>query len=89
MPEIFEPYRTEPYSDFSKEENARAYQEALKSVRGQLGRDYPLIIGDERLETGRWLDSYNPSKTSERIGRTAMAGKEEVDTAMTAAWRAY
>jgi 1-pyrroline-5-carboxylate dehydrogenase len=89
VPEIFEPYRTEPYSDFSKEENARAYQEALKSVRGQLGRDYPLIIGDERLETGRWLDSYNPSKTSERIGRTAMAGKEEVDTAMAAAWRAY
>ena len=42
-------FRNEPFTDFSKEENRRAFEEALETVRAQLGREYDLIIGGERI----------------------------------------
>ena len=30
----------------------------LRRSRGQLGREYPLVIGGERIATGNLLDSY-------------------------------
>ena len=43
--------QTEPLTDFSKEENRQAYHEALKKVQSEIGQDYPLIIGGERITT--------------------------------------
>ena len=38
-------YKHEPFVDFTNEENKKAYQEALQTVEGYLGQDYPLYIG--------------------------------------------
>ena len=38
-------FRNEPFTDFSKEENAQAMRAALEKVKGELGREYPLVIG--------------------------------------------
>jgi 1-pyrroline-5-carboxylate dehydrogenase len=78
-------FRNEPFTDFSKEENARAMREALAKVAGELGRDYPLVIGGERIETGDFLTSYNPAKKTEVVGRfhkaTAELARKAVETA--------
>src|SRR3954470_18938166 len=69
-------FRNEPFTDFSKEENARAMREALAQVKSELGRDYPLVIGGERIETGDFLESRKPARKTEVVGRFHKATKE-------------
>jgi 1-pyrroline-5-carboxylate dehydrogenase len=69
-------FRNEPFTDFSKEENARAMREALAQVKSELGRDYPLVVGGERIETGDFLESRNPARKTEVVGRFHKATKE-------------
>ena len=51
-------FRNEPFTDFSKEENAQAMRAALEKVKSELGREYPLVIGGERIETEAKLDVH-------------------------------
>src|SRR5215208_5823012 len=69
-------FRNEPFTDFSKEENARAMREAIEKVKGQLGRDYPLVIGGERIMTGRTFESFNPANRTQIVGRFQKATEE-------------
>lgn len=62
-------FRNEPYADFSRPENASAAREALALVRSYLGAEYPLRIGNETYRTGNLLDSINPSRPTETVGR--------------------
>src|SRR5215211_7864499 len=71
-----EEFRNEPFTDFSKEENARAMREALAQVSSELGREYPLVIGGERVETGDLLESLNPARKTEVVARFHKATKE-------------
>jgi 1-pyrroline-5-carboxylate dehydrogenase len=78
-------FRNEPFTDFSKEENARAMREALAQVKSELGRDYPLVVGGERVETGDFLKSRNPARKTEVVGRFHKATKELANRAVEAA----
>ncbi|HZH92451.1 MAG TPA: L-glutamate gamma-semialdehyde dehydrogenase [Pyrinomonadaceae bacterium] len=69
-------FRNEAFTDFSKDENAQLMRAAIEQVRGQLGRDYPLVIGGERIETGNTFDSINPAKKTEVVGRFQKATEE-------------
>jgi 1-pyrroline-5-carboxylate dehydrogenase len=69
-------FRNEPFTDFSREENAQAMRTALEKVKAQLGRDYPLVIGGERIMTGRTLESLNPANKTEVVGRFQKATEE-------------
>ena len=69
-------FRNEALTDFTNEEHARAMRAALESVRGKLGRDYPLVIGGERIQTGRTFDSTNPARKTEVVGRFQKANAE-------------
>src|ERR1043165_7271315 len=62
-------FRNEPFTDFSREENAQAMRAAIEKVKGELGREYPLVIGGERIKTEAKLESYNPAKKTEVVGR--------------------
>src|SRR4051812_755026 len=75
-------FRNEPFTDFSKEENARAMREALAQVKSELGRDYPLVVGGERIETGDFLVSLNPARKTETVGRFHKATKELANRAV-------
>lgn len=83
------PFRNEPFTDFSKEIHANEMQRALDSVAGQLGREYPLIIGGERYTTGDLLKSINPAKTDELIGSVHRATRELADKAIESATTAF
>jgi 1-pyrroline-5-carboxylate dehydrogenase len=85
----FEPYRNEPFTDYADPAARGAYRAALERVRPRLGREWPLVIGGERITTGRTFDSLDPCDPSVVVGRAAMAGGSELDRAFDAAATAY
>src|SRR5215207_3967237 len=82
-------FRNEPFTDFTKEENAQAMRDAIEKVRGQLGREYPLVIGGERIATGQMLDSFNPANRTQLVGRFNKATKELANEAVEKAAEAF
>jgi 1-pyrroline-5-carboxylate dehydrogenase len=82
-------FRNEPFTDFSKEENAQAMRNALEKVKRELGREYPLVIGGERITTESKLDSFNPANRTELVGRFSKATKELANQAVEAAAEAF
>ncbi len=83
------PFRNEPMLDFSKEENARRMREGIAQVRKELGREYPLVIGGQRVMTTEKIKSVNPAKPSEVVGIHQKAGLAQVEPAMQAALHAF
>src|SRR5712691_5845542 len=83
------PFVNEPLVDFTKDENARKMRAAIEKVRGQLGREYDLVIGGKRVKTQDKIKSINPAKPSQVVGLHQKAGKEHVEPAMQAALRAF
>jgi 1-pyrroline-5-carboxylate dehydrogenase len=82
-------FRNEPFTDFGKEENAQAMRDAIAKVREQLGREYPLVIGGERIETGSKLDSINPANRTQVVGSFHKATKELANQAVEKAAVAF
>ena len=82
-------FRNEPFTDFTKEENAQAMRDAIAKVREQLGREYPLVIGGERITTDSMLDSLNPANRTEVVGRFNKATKELASRAVEKAAEAF
>ena len=82
-------FKNEPFFDFTREDNARKMRAAIEKVRGQLGREYDLIIGGKRVKTTDKIRSINPAKPSQVVGIHQKAGKEHVEPAMQAAVKAF
>jgi len=82
-------FRNEPFTDFSKEENAQAMRAALEKVKRELGREYPLVIGGERINTGDTLESINPANRTEVVGKFHKATKELATKAVETAAEAF
>src|SRR5450631_694410 len=83
------PFVTEPFFDFRNEDNARRMRAAIAKVRGQLGREYDLIIGGKRVKTTDKIKSLNPSQPSQIVGIHQKASKDHVEPAMNAALKAF
>jgi 1-pyrroline-5-carboxylate dehydrogenase len=69
-------FRNEAFTDFGQEENAAAMRAAIEKVRGELGREYPLVIGGERVTTDKKFESINPANKTEVVGRFQKATEE-------------
>ena len=61
-------FKNEPMTDFSKAVNRKKQTQALAALRATLGKEYPNVIGGERVYAEQKFNSYNPSKSSEVIG---------------------
>ena len=83
------PFKNEAFVDFTREENVRKMRSAIEKVRGQLGREYDLIIGGKRIKTAEKIRSLNPAKPSEVVGIHQKAGKDHVEPAVNAALKAF
>src|SRR5271157_2855815 len=79
-------FRNESYTDFSQPDSKRAMDAALRKVRSELGREYPLRIGGELISTGDKLVSVNPSNASEVVGVHHKAGAELAKRAVESAY---
>src|SRR2546421_1281595 len=82
-------FRNEPFTDFTKEENAQAMRAALDKVKSELGREYPLVIGGERIKTGSTLESINPANRTQVVGKFHKATKELANQAVETAYKAF
>jgi len=61
-------FRNEPFTDFSKAENADAMKAAIEKVRSELGREYPLVINGEKLSISSKFKSLNPARKDQVVG---------------------
>src|SRR5271154_3161650 len=82
-------FTNEPFVDFSKTENKRAMEEALARVAGELGREYPMYIGGEKIYTTEKMMSTNPSRPLQVIGVFQKANAEQAAQAVEAAYKAF
>jgi 1-pyrroline-5-carboxylate dehydrogenase len=69
--------------------NARAMREAISRVRGELGREYDLVIGGRRERTAEKIVSLNPAHPSEVVGIHQKTDLAHVEPAMQAALTAF
>jgi RHH-type proline utilization regulon transcriptional repressor/proline dehydrogenase/delta 1-pyrroline-5-carboxylate dehydrogenase len=81
-------FENEPFADFTKQSVRQAFVDAVAQVRGQLGKEYPLIIGGQEVRTADKLPSVNPANPSEVIGTICQASTKEIDLAIEAAKKA-
>ncbi|MBN6889974.1 L-glutamate gamma-semialdehyde dehydrogenase, partial [Cytobacillus horneckiae] len=82
---MVQPYKHEPFTDFTVEANREAYLKGLETVKGYLGQDYDLLIGGERISTDDKIVSVNPANKEEVIGRVSKATRDHAEQAMQAA----
>ncbi len=79
-------FRNEPYTDFTKDSNRKAMLAAQEKVRGELGREYPLLIAGEKVFSTEKAKSLNPSRPSEVVGIVQKATPEMAEQAIQAAY---
>src|SRR3989449_11274379 len=54
-------FHNEPLTDFSTDAGRTAMQQALRTIAAQLGKEFPLVIGGQRIST---KDKFNSSNLS-------------------------
>jgi 1-pyrroline-5-carboxylate dehydrogenase len=82
-------FKNEPLTDFNRPENRSAMEKAISTVRAEIGKEYPIVIGGKRISTGRTFESINPSNKSEVLARFTKGGREHVEEAIEAGWAAF
>src|SRR5260370_6693115 len=78
-------FTNEPFIDFTKPENRARMQEALKKVKAEFGREYPMWLNGKKVITTEKRTSTNPSHPMEIIGvfqnATAEMARQAVENA--------
>src|ERR1051326_328211 len=82
-------FANEPLTDFSVPAQRDAMESALRVVKNEFDRHWPLVVGGERLSSGAWIDSFNPCQKTERVGRVARASQAHAEKELDAAWAAF
>ena len=88
-PKTLPEYMPTALTDFTRDENRTAFEKALEKVRAQLGGEYSIVIGGERLSGNGWITSTNPARPSQVIGRFASGTREQAVRAIETADRAF
>ena len=78
-------YKSEPLSDFSNPDVETQFVEALNTIRRQLGKKYPLKIGDQVIKTQNLIASNNPNSKQEIVGWIYQTTMKEADLAIETA----
>ena len=81
-------FRNEPQRDFAQADRRVAIQQALVTVRSQLGRQWSSSFGGLRL-TGPLIESRNPGCPDEVVARLSSASSEDLEQAVCRAVQAW
>ncbi|MFN6527155.1 L-glutamate gamma-semialdehyde dehydrogenase [Nostoc sp. ChiSLP03a] len=76
-------------TDYAEEEVRKKTAQAFQSVRQQLGKTYLPLINGEYVNPPEFVDSLNPSKFSQVIGKVGLISVEQAQQAMQAAKAAF
>ncbi|MBN9392465.1 MAG: L-glutamate gamma-semialdehyde dehydrogenase [Chloroflexi bacterium] len=79
------PYKNEPLTDFSQPKNRLAMEAALAKVASQLGQTLHPVVGGKKLESDKFLNSYNPARPDELIARFYSATSDQAEQAVQVA----
>lgn len=82
-------FKNEVYLDFSLSSNKKKMLEAIKKAETQFNKEYPLIIGKEKIFNQEKLLSYNPSKKDEVVGICQKATAEQANQAIEVAFETF
>ncbi len=82
-------FRNEPFLNFKASETKAAMHEALRYVEHELGHEYPLILGGERVHANGKLPSTNPAQPQQTVGVHQEAEPSHVEQAVAAADKAF
>jgi 1-pyrroline-5-carboxylate dehydrogenase len=61
-------FKNEPFTDFSTVANQEEMLAAIEKVKGEMGKEYPVIINGEKINLDEKFESINPSDKSQVIG---------------------
>ncbi len=76
-------------TDYAEVKAREEAQQALQTVRQQLGKTYLPLVNGEYVNTAVMVDSVNPSNPTEIIGKIGLLSIEQADAAMAAAKAAF
>lgn len=82
-------FKNEALTDFSKPETRNAMLAALQKVKAEFGREYPLVIGGERITGLKTFDSINPSHKDQLLGKFQKGTRAHVEQAIEAGLEAF
>ena len=82
-------YENAPLVNFVHHQTQEQMKTALREVRARFGQEYPMTLGGEKVTTGRWMNSVNPSAPNEIVGKVADGGIPEAERAVQAARAAF
>jgi 1-pyrroline-5-carboxylate dehydrogenase len=82
-------FQNEPLTDFSVDENQKAFASALTEVEKRLPIQGVNRIGGEKVGAAKSFESFNPSRKSQVIGRFPEGTREDGERAVEAAAKAF
>ncbi|MBA2743549.1 MAG: L-glutamate gamma-semialdehyde dehydrogenase [Chthoniobacterales bacterium] len=82
-------YENAPLVNFVHRESQQKMESALREARARFGKQYPLVINNQNVTTGKWMASLNPTNPAEVVGSVAEAGIPEAEQAVKAAGEAF
>jgi len=80
---------TEPFTDFTTEENIQKMEAAITSVETSLGQEWSLIIDGKRVKSADQFFSRNPSNYEQVLGLFQKATAEMAIRALEASLKAF
>ncbi len=75
--------------DFTKPAARKKQEAAIASLRSSLGREYPIVVGGERINAPSKFSSFNPSRSTEVVGVFQKGDAAVAEKAMSAALSAF
>ncbi len=82
-------YENATLVNFVHRQTQEQMKSALREVRARFGRKYSLTINGEKVTTGKWMPSVNPSAPNEIVGSVADGGIPEAERCVKAARGAF
>ncbi len=82
-------FKNEPATDWSKSSNRAKMEKTIAAIEAEAGKEYPLLIGKEKVVLGEKLKSINPSDPDHIVGVFQKAGEAEALKALDAALEAF
>ncbi|MBS4028587.1 MAG: L-glutamate gamma-semialdehyde dehydrogenase [Ignavibacteriales bacterium] len=83
------PFKNEPFIDYSNPNNRKKQEAAIQKIQSSLGKEFPIIIGGEKIFTKEKFNSYNPSKATEVVGVFQKGDEQPANKAMDAALKKF
>ncbi|SDW16527.1 delta-1-pyrroline-5-carboxylate dehydrogenase [Alicyclobacillus hesperidum] len=82
-------FRNEPFSQFSHPDVRAQMIAAIEAVKREQDNKYPLYIDGEAITTEKLIESINPSRKEEIVGRVYEGTAEHAQRAIAGAARAF